>query len=347
MKVTRRHALAMGAAAVAAPPRLALAQTPQVTLKLHHFLAPISNIHTKLLTPWARKVEDDSNKRIRIEIYPSMQLGGVPRDLFGQARDGVADIVWALPGNTPDRFPGIEVFDLPFVAHRRASVNARAAQEIYETRLRDEFKEVQMLCVCAHEGGVVHSTKPVRNQHDMRGLKLRSPTRLTGEALKALGANAIPMPIPQVADALIQKAIDGCVTPWEVVSVFKLQDIVKFHSEIAASPTLYTSTFLLTMNKTKYNSLPADLRKIIDDNTGQHFAALAGRMWDDQAILVADMVKTKGSTLIEIGPEETARWRKATELVIDSWLKGMKARGLDGAKLLADTRAAIMKYSAL
>jgi TRAP-type C4-dicarboxylate transport system substrate-binding protein len=197
MRFHRRQFLKFAGAAVAAPAiaRNAFGQTPQVTLKLHHFLPPVSNGHSKLLAPWARKVEADSGNRIKIDLYPSMQLGGTPPQLYDQARDGVADLVWTLPGSTPGRFPRIEVFELPFIANKKAVPNAKAVQDFYEANLRDEFKEVHPICVWAHDAGLVHSNKQVKNLDDMRGLKLRAPTRLAGDALKALGANGIPMPI--------------------------------------------------------------------------------------------------------------------------------------------------------
>lgn len=346
MKLARRNFLRLAGAAVAAPAvsRFAFAQTPQVTLKLHHFLPPVSNAHTKLLTPWVKKVEQDSGGRIKIDIFPSMQLGGTPPQLYDQARDGVADIVWTLPGSTPGRFPGIEVFELPFVAHKLAVPNAKAVQEFYETHLRAEFKEVQPICLWAHDGGLIHASKQVKSMDDLKGLKLRSPTRLAGDALKALGANGIPMPIPQVPEALAQKVIDGCVVPWEVVPAIKVHELVKFHTDIPGSPTLYTATFVLAMNKPKYESLPADLKKVIDSNSGQYAANLAGNMWDEQAKVVEDMVRKRGNTITTLAPEEAARWRKATEPVIEAWLKQAKDKGLNGEKLLADARALVAKY---
>ena len=161
--VGRRQFLHFGTAALAAPAllRLAHAQQPPVVLKLHHFLSPVAYAHTRFLTPWAKSVEKDSGGRIRIDLFPSMQLGGTAPQLYDQAVNGTADIVWTLPGMTPGRFPRIEVFELPFVADKRAVANARAVQQLYETRLRDEFKEVQPICVWAHDQGVLHTNKPV------------------------------------------------------------------------------------------------------------------------------------------------------------------------------------------
>jgi TRAP-type C4-dicarboxylate transport system substrate-binding protein len=344
MTIGRRRFLKVAGAAVTSPAviRDAFAQTPQVTLKLHHFLSPVANAHTRLLVPWARKVETDSGNRIRINIFPSMQLGGSPAQLYDQARDGVADIVWTLPGTTAGRFPKIEMFELPFVANKRAVVNAQAVQALYEAQLRDEFKEVQPIALWAHDHGVIHSSRQVKSIEDMKGLKLRSPTRLAGEALKALGANGIQMPVTQVADALSQRAIDGCVVPWEVVPAIKVQEAVKFHTDFADSPTLYTATFILAMNRAKYNSLPADLKKIIDQNSGQAAALMAGKMWDEQAVAVEDMVTKRGNTITQIEKADAGRWQKATQPVIDAWLKSSKA--INGEKLLADAKALLAKY---
>jgi TRAP-type C4-dicarboxylate transport system substrate-binding protein len=342
----RRTFLTSAGAMLAAPalPRVVFAQTPQVVLKLHHFLAPTSNAQVRFLTPWARRVEKDSGGRIRIDLYPNMHLGGTAAQLYDQARDGVADIVWTLPGLTPGRFAKIEVFELPFVANKSALSNAQAVQALYEAQLRDEFKEVHPICVWAHDQGVIHTVKPVSGLPDMKGLRLRAPTRLSAEALKALGANGIAMPVMQVADALSVRAIDGCMVPWEVVPSIKVGEYAKFHAEFAASPALYTATFILAMNKRRYDTMPGDLKAVIDRNSGQAAAQAAGRMWDDQAVVVADAVKERGNTVTRIDKTEAERWQKATQPVTDAWLKASKKIG--GEKLLADARALLSKYGA-
>ncbi len=346
MKLARRHFLSMAGAAVAAPAvaRVAWGQAAQVTLKLHHFLPPVSNVHQKLWLPWVKKLDTESGGRLKVDIYPSMQLGGAPPQLFDQARDGVVDIIWTVLGNTPGRFPAVEVFELPFVAAKRGIANAPAVQEFVETIGKDEFKEVHPICVWAHDHGLVHTNKLVRTMDDLKGLKLRSPTRLAGEALKSLGANGIPLPIPQLPESLAQRVLDGCVIPWEVVPAVKVQELLKFHAEIPGSPTLYTTNFVLAMNKAKYESLPADLKKVLDANSGHALARAAGLMWDEQAIVVEDMVRKRGNTITQISAEEAARWRKATEPVIETWIKQVKERGVDGGKLIETARALIAKY---
>jgi TRAP-type C4-dicarboxylate transport system substrate-binding protein len=345
MTIARRRFLTAAGAMLTAPAiiRSARAQA-QVTLKLHHFLPAVSNVHVKFLVPWAKKVEQESGGKLKIDIFPAMQLGGAPPQLYDQARDGVADIVWTLPGNTPGRFPGVEVFELPFIAAKRAAPNAKAVQEFYETYLRDEFKETHPITVWAHDHGLIHANRQVKTMADLKGLKVRSPTRLAGEALKALGATGIPMPIPQVPEALAQRVIDGCVVPWEVVPAIKVHELVKYHTEIPGSPTLYTATFVLAMNKEKYASLPADLKTVLDTNSGQAAATMAARVWDEQASVVEEMVKKRGNTISAISAEEAANWRKATEPVVEAWIKQVKDRGLDGGKMIENARALIAKY---
>lgn len=348
MQFNRRTALQGLGAAVAMPFIVPSARAQGViTLRLHHFLPPVSNAHTKLLAPWARKVEAESQGRIKIDIFPAMQLGGTPPQLFDQARDGVADIVWTLPGSTPGRFPSTEVFELPFIASKRAVVNARAAQEFADGHLKDEVKDVKMLSYWAHDAGVIHANRAVRSMDDLKGLKLRNPTRLAGEALKALGAVSVGMPVPQVPESLAQRVIDGAVIPWEVVPAVKVQELVRFHTEIPGSPTLYTASFFLAMNKAKYEAMPADVRGVIDANSGQAFARMAGAMWDNEAATVAAMVRARsGNTIITISEEEKARWIAATLPVHAAWIEQVKARGLDGARLIADARALVARHEA-
>ncbi|MGA0794873.1 MAG: C4-dicarboxylate ABC transporter, partial [Quisquiliibacterium sp.] len=111
MKPQRRMILggmAVGALGVSGQTRAA-----EVTLRFHQMLPPQAAIPAKAIAPWARKVEAESKGRIRVQLFPSMQLGGKPPELFDQARDGVVDLIWTVLGYTPGRFPKCEAFELP------------------------------------------------------------------------------------------------------------------------------------------------------------------------------------------------------------------------------------------
>ncbi len=342
MSTTHRRALLLGA--LAAPALVRPASAQEVTLRLHHFLPAVSNVHRHFLQPWAAKVAAESQNRLRVQIFPSLQLGGAPPQLYDQARDGVVDIVWTLPGNTPGRFPSIEVIELPFVAHKRASVNARVTQQLHDESFAREFGETHIITAWAHDAGVIHARREIRRLEDMAGLKLRFPTRQAGEALRALGAAPVGMPVPQVPEAMNSGVIDGALVPWEVVPAIRLQEMVRHHTEIAGSPTFYTASFVLAMNKARYEGLPAELKRVLDANSGQAAATMAARAWDDQAAPVEEMVRRRGNQIVELPAEEVARWQRQTQPVIDNWVRTTAERNVNGAALLERARALVAQH---
>ncbi|CAK7257307.1 MULTISPECIES: TRAP transporter substrate-binding protein [unclassified Shinella] len=349
MEFTRRTFMATAGIALAAPAVLksTIARAQEaVTLRLHHFLPPAANVHQHLLMPWAKTLADESDGKLTVEIFPAMQLGGKPPQLYDQAVNGVVDIVWTLPGNTPGRFPSTEVFELPFVAAQKASVNAPACEEYSQAHVVPGVTDTKILCFWAHDHGLIHSNTEIRTKEDLAGLKLRNPTRLAGEALGALGATPVGMPIPQIPDALAQRAIDGCVVPWEVVPSLKIDELTSYHLEIPGTPTLYTATFFLAMNRARYEGLAPELREILDRNSGLAFANAAGEMWDRVGAEVRAKVEAGGKNKVTtISEEEKARWLEATAPVRDTWVADMKAKGLDGEALLKAAQDAIQKYA--
>jgi TRAP-type transport system periplasmic protein len=346
MRWTRRTLVASTLASLAAPAilRLARADAPQVTFKLLHSFSAVSAPHEKFLAPWARKVEAETGGRIRIDLFPSMQLGGAPAQLLDQARDGIADIVWAAPGARPGRFPKGEVFELPFVLSHRALVNSKAMEDFAAANLQDEFHEVHPLCFSCRDRGVLHTARAIKSIADLRGLRLHVPNRLAGETVRALGAQGVSVPTPQVPMALITHAIDGCLDPWDAVPGLRLNDNLKNHTDFAER-ALSTATFVLAMNKQAYERLPHELKTVINSNSGQTAAGMAGTMWDLEASAVAGVARDRGDDVVVLSGEELSPWRKATEPVIALWQKQMTERNLDGDELLATVNSLVTKYA--
>ena len=321
------------------------AQAQEVTLKVHFFLPPTSYANTLFIQPWCDKIAKESNNRMKCQSYPSMQLGGTPPQLFEQVRDGVADVIWTLPGYTAGRFPTVEAFELPFMM-KSPEATSKALWDYVQQNGQNEFKDVHPLAFHVHGPGVFHMTsKPVKTMADLRGLKLRAPTRLTNKFIAMLGATPVGMPVPQVGDALSKGVIDGAVVPYEVVPSVKIQELVKYHSETdPAEAAFYTSTFIFAMNKAKYDSLPPDLKKVIDANSGQ---ALSGQI--GKAFVQADAEGKKlttGNTTNVIPAAELASWKKLGDKLAADWVKEMDGKGLPGARLLDDAKALIAKHAA-
>ena len=343
--IHRRTLLKSGAAAALATPALSGVAQQAVTLKFHTFMSPTSNVWLAMHKPWMDKVEKESGGRIKFEAYPAMQLGGTPVQLYDQAKDGVVDIVWTLPGNTAGRFPRIEAFELPFMMNN-AEATSKAFWEYVQTMAPDEFKDTQVLALHVHGPGVIHTVdKPVKSIADMRGLKLRAPTRQVTKLMGVLGATPVGMPLPGIPDALSKGTITGCVIPWEVVPSVKVNELTKFHAEFdPAGGSLYTTMFVMAMNKAKYNSLAPDLKKVIDNNSGMATSAWLGKTQQGNDVPGRKTASDRGNTIYTVSPAEAQEFRRKSRTVEVEWVEDMNKKGFDGKKLLDTARSLIEKH---
>ena len=316
----------------------------EVTLRMHQFLPPQANVPKLILDVWADKVEADSKGRIKIERYPSMQLGGKPPELMDQAIDGVADIVWTVAGYTPGRYPSTEVFELPFMV-KDARAASSAYWQMFEKHMKDtEFKDVHILGTWVHGPGMLHTNKEVRSPDDMQGLKIRGGSRLVNELLEITGATPVGMPVPAIPEGLSKGVIDGTTIPWEVTSALKVPELVKNHTEFTGA-ALYDLTFVLAMNKDKYESLPDDLKKVIDDNSGLEFSIFAGGTQSDADGPARQAAVDMGNNIVTLNEEETQVWRDASQPIYDSWVAEMNDKGIDGQALIDEARSLMDAYS--
>ena len=343
--IQRRTLLKTSAAVALGAPGLSGLAQQAVTLKFHTFMAPQSNVWLTMHKPWMDKVEKDSGGRIKFEGYPAMQLGGTPVQLYDQAKDGVVDVVWTLPGNTAGRFPRIEVFELPFMMNN-AEATSKAYWEYVQTAAPDEFKDVQVLALQVHGPGMFHTKdKLIKTASDLKGMKVRGPTRQITKMLGYLGATPVGMPLPAIPDALSKGTIDGCVIPWEVVPSVKVHELTKFHSEFEpAGGALYTTTFVMAMNRAKYNSLAPDLKKVIDDNSGMATSALLGKTQQGNDPIGRKSAEDRKNTIYTIPASEAQEFKRKARLVEVEWVEDMNKRGLDGKKLLDTARTLIDKH---
>ncbi|OSZ74967.1 TRAP transporter substrate-binding protein [Hydrogenophaga sp. IBVHS1] len=343
-RFNRRAALmALSGLAAATFSGSALAQQT-ITLRLHQFLPGQAPIPSRAIAPWAKKIETDSGGRIKVQIFNAMQLGGTPPQLFDQARDGVADITWTVLGYTPGRFNKAEVFELPFMSGS-AEQSSRAFQEYVEKFAADEFKDVKLLAVHTHGPGLFHTKTPVTGLESLRGMKIRGGSRVINNMLVKLGATPVGMPVPAVTDALSKGTIDGTTIPWEVTPSLKVTELVKNHTTFAGATGLYTQTFAFSMNKGSYDKLPADLKKVIDDNSGIETAALFGRAMDEGDKMGREIAEKAKNNIVALDIAETQRWRRTAGAVETDWINEMKGKNIDGAKLVSEARALIAKYA--
>ena len=340
MRHSRHFAAALVATALALP---ALAQ--EVVLKVHHFWPPGAMPPSTILVPWCDKIAKDSGNKMKCQIYPAMQLGGTPQNLVDQVKDGVVDIVWTLPGYTAGRFPMMEVFELPFMSSS-AEATSQAAWDYYTQYGNKEFPGIKALAVNVHDNGYIHTNpRQVKVMADFKGLRMRAPTRQTNKLLAALGAAPVAMPLPALSEAISKGVVDGYLLPWEVIPSIKAHELTKFESETdPKSRALYTAVFLFAMNQAKYDSLPPDLKRVIDANSGAALSKQMGTQWDASAPPARKLAVDRGNTFYMIPASELETWQKATANLPEEWVKDVSAKGHDGATLLKTARDLIAKY---
>lgn len=316
------------------------------TLIVHHFMSSKAPTHTKLLMPWAKKLEEASNGKLKVEIYPTMTMGGKPNELYKQARDGVADIVWTLAGYTPGVFPRTEVYELPTV-HKGDSLATTIAIRENMDLIKDDFKKVVPLLIHAAAGNAIHTTeKEIKSVEDLKGLKLRTPSRTGGWLINAYGAEPVGMPLPALPQALSKNAIDGALVPFEVFPPYKFHSLTKYSFEGEKLERFGTSIFMMLMNKDRFDSLSKDLQKIILENSGMQLSKYAGQLWMDLEEPGKKLQNgSKGGKVIKFDANTMAKFDKVGETIVDRWVKESAQKGIDGQKLVDTAREAISRNS--
>ncbi|MHA1560390.1 MAG: TRAP transporter substrate-binding protein [Alphaproteobacteria bacterium] len=311
-----------------------------VTLRIQHFLPSQAWIPASFIEEWAAKVTDESDGRIQFEIYPAMQLGGGPPDLYDQMVDGLVDIVWVLPGYTPGRFPMTEVFELPFITSN-GETTAGAMWAFYENNLADEYSDAHMIAFFSHGPGILHSNTPIVALEDMDGVAVRGPTRTVNWMLEELAAEAIGMPVPQVPENLARGVVEAVVIPWEVTPSLRLTELVGNHTEFAGDESLYVATMMFAMSRAVHEALPDDLKAVIDANSGLETSRWAGRVADEGDVPGRQIAVDAGNNIITLDVAETARWKEAAQPVYDRWIEMMNDLGFDGQALVDEARSLV------
>jgi len=324
---------------VLAAPAVLRAQT--LKLRLHHFNSPLSISHKLFLVPWAERLAEATDGALQIQVFPSMQLGGKPGELYSQVKDGIVDMIWTLPGYTANRFPLTEVFELPFVG-RPAVETSPAVNEFAKKHFQDEYSDTHPILFHTNAPGQLHTrSTAIRTLADMKGLQIRGPSRPITAALEAMGAVPVGMPVPAVTEAVSRGIVEGAALPWTIARPIRLHEVTKYHTLLE----FYVSVFALIMNKQRWEALPAEIQQAIDAASTTEFVRELGVMWDEDEKPGYDLAVEAGDEIIELSPDVRAEFEAACEPVLQEWVDRTDAAGLDGAALLADARQTIAKYA--
>lgn len=328
--------------AVAALAALSFSAHAQIVLKVHSFSGPQAPDQARHLFPWAEKINKEAGGKLKVEVYTNMQLGGKPADLPQQLDDGVVDAILIVPGFSPGRYPGLEGTELPFT---NVGVSAGQSPAVFEWATKwlmtNELKGSKMIASHTTDASILHTRgKQVKTLDDFKGVKLRVPGRFVGETAKAFGATPVGIPLPGVYEALERGQVDGMFINWAIVPPYRLHEVTRYHLETP----IYQSPIMTFMRQASYDKLPADMKKIIDANSGIEYTKKIGLVWDELTIPAKKTITDQGGVLYRLDDSERQRWIKAAQPVYKIWIEEMNRRGLPGQKMFDDLLATTAKY---
>lgn len=323
MKI-RKLGLLLTALAVVPFSASAFAQT--VELKVSHFLPPNHTFH-KAMVAWGELLKKESGGKLALQIYPAGQLGGGANRQFDAARNGIVDIAISTHGATPGRYPLTELVSLPFVAPASGSNSeamSRRLTEISGQYLAKEHDGLRILYMAVTNPLLVHSIQPIEKVEDLKGKKIRFQGIQLKNVIDAIGAVPVPVPPPETQDALSKGIVDAATFPHEGASSFDLGTVVKYSIE----PGISSATFAVVMNPAKYESLPADLKALIDKTTGPAAAQAFGAMWDKAEAEGKAAMTAKGVKQTTLPPAEVAKLKALVAPQVETAIAALEAKGL-------------------
>ncbi len=334
MTVIRKLSLALTLA-------LPVAAGAQTVLTVSSWLPP-AHILSETQKAWCTQLEQKSAGKARCNILP--RGVAAPPATFDAVRNGLADVSYTVHGYTPGRFATTQVAEFPFLGDNSEPVSV-AFQRLYERTpaMQQEHQGVKVLAVFVHGPGIVFNTKrPITKVDDLSGLKFRVGGGMVNEIAKALGMNATLKPAPESYELLSTGVMDGTLFPAESVESFKIEKTIRHATTFPGG--LYNTSFVFMMNPATYDKLPADVKKVVDEISGEHAARMFGQGWDKVDRRGMAFMQANGVQMTRADAGFVKEVTAKTAPLVDAWAKAAEAKGMKDPKAaLAALRAEINK----
>lgn len=306
----------------------AIAAEKTINLTYSGFMPP-THLQSRLEASWCREVEKRTNGRVKITHYPGQTLTKAKQNYEGVVI-GMSDIGSSVLQYTRGRFPMMDVINLP-LGYPSGTVACAIINEVYEKFKPQELDETKILYLHAHGPGFIHTKgKAVYKMEDLKGLKIRSHGP-TATMVKSLGGTPVAFPMPELYQSLQKGVVQGGLYPLESNKGWKMAEVTDY--VIACYETAYSLGFYVAMNKDKWNSLPSDVQKVMEEISFE-WIYKHGKAWEQGAFEGVAFLLQQGNSMIGIGPSEAANWVRAVQPVLDDYLQTNKAKGLPGDDVL-------------
>ena len=315
-------------------------------MTLHHFFAPKEPAQALMLRPWADKVEELTNGKVKINIAPGMSLGGKPSDLVKQVRSGQVDLIWTVNGYSGKEFLRTEVFELPFVHTNDPVATNLAMREMFKSDLEEDYKDLEVMFLHVHQGQAIQSKGySVRKPEDLRGKRARVPSRTGAWVLEELGAKTVSVPVTRIPQTLQRSIATTVLVPFIIQPLLKLNLHISSFTEGHDQTRFGSVVFQLSMNKEKWNSLSPDIQSAFRKASNEDFLRKTGAMWKEKEQIGIDLMKKFKKEHIVLTKEETEAFEVALRPVTERWIKEVEADGIEGRTLIKKAKRLIQKHS--
>ena len=333
----KRHTAIIAGLACSVLAAPALAQT---TLTFSSWVPPTHHL-TIWQQNWAAEVEKATNGRVKFQSLP--KAPAAPPGTFDAVRDGLMDMSYVTASYTPARHVLPLMAELPG-AGATAEINSIAFSRIHWKHFQKvgEYKGVHLLGVFTHGPGQMFNTKrPINTLADLKGMKIRTGGGIAEKFGNLLGASAFVKPAPESYELLSSGVADGVFFPFESIVSFKLDSVVKYATVFPGG--FYSSAFGFFMNQDKWDKLPQQDKDVIEKFSKEYVAVSCGKSWDAADQKGLEGLKKAGAKIDQASPALVKEVMSKAKTLDDEWIKGAKAKGVDGAKVLAEYRAELKK----
>jgi TRAP-type C4-dicarboxylate transport system substrate-binding protein len=318
--------------------------TEKFELKVAHIWPAPHAIEAKFLSAFAEDISAATNGNVTLQTYPGQTLLKGP-EVYEGVINGVADIGISVYAYNAGRFPIVEAFLLPGISYESSKAAAAAITEGLQTLEAAEIEDTHVLMSFATgPGHLLMKGKTIKSMADMNGLEIGATAGPRGDGIKLLGATPVVLPMPEVYEAQSRGVISGVIAPYEAMTGFKLADVT---DSITETPFLYVNFFYITMNKDKWESMPADYQQAITEVSQKYYEDMMMGLFDQLNQEALDAAQAaKDIEVVELSEEEKAKWIETLQPVFDQYKETLNSKGLDGEKILATVQELTDKYNA-
>ncbi|WP_306005463.1 TRAP transporter substrate-binding protein [Aquicoccus porphyridii] len=289
------------------------ASAAEYELKISSMFPSTHFVQKLALEPWANKIEERSDGRVNISFFSAGSSFGDATRQFDQVRTGVVDFSVGIPAIPRGRHQRIVLVELPFTVPD-AEIGTCALMNMKDA-FKEDFPGTHILSLTVTEPSAAHTVSEVATLDDLSSLRMRTPTPAITAMLEEIGATPVGMPPTEIYESVERGVVDGNIMPWGPVGAFKLHEVLNYHIDAKINPV---SMYIL-MNEAKYNSMPEDLQKIIDEISAEVFANW-GQWWAETDQEAIDAAKAAGNTIIPMSDGDRNAWRDRLQPVIDTYL---------------------------